>query len=229
MQAPPPPEEHALLLSGEAPQHARSSAMKASSPLRMLEDDEGLERRVNAECGVCAMGVGLLIYGGALAFVVISCVLLYEARDTRNACGDVLLLALLTRLCLSAASLLLSCCMLWDGESALRRWLKARPLAEDEEGGVCALAFGGAGPWVGSLVALLFHGGCVAALAIGVSDATRRGDVCLVALSEGSFTGTYTLIAITWAWLAGDGAAALLNLVQVVRGLRLKPRVLFFS
>ena len=205
------------------------SAASTKTPLHMLEGDEGLERRVNAECGVCAMGVGLLIYGGALSFVVISCVLLYEARDTRGVCGDVMLIALLTRLCLSAASLVFSCCMLWDGESALRRWLKARPLEDDEEGGVCALAFGGAGPWVSSLVALLFHGGCVVALAVGVSDATRRGDSCLVALSERSFTGTYTLIAFMWTWLAGDGAAALLSLVQVVRGLRLKPRVLFFS
>jgi hypothetical protein len=223
MMPPPSPEEHAHLISTREASHA------SKSPLRMLEDDEGLEQRVNAECGVCAMGVGLLIYGGALAFVVISCVLLYEARDTRNECGEVMLIALLTRLCLSAASLVLSCCMLWDGESMLRSWLKARPLAEDEEGGVCALAFGGAGPWVGSLVALLFHGGCVAAIAVGVSDATRRGDSCLVALSARSFTGTYTIIAIMWTWLAGDGAAALLNLVQVVRGLRLKPRVLFFS
>jgi hypothetical protein len=202
---------------------------RTMSALRMLEHDEDLEQHVSADCGMCAIGVGILIYAGALSFIVISCVLLYEARDTRAYCGDMLLIAMLTRMCVSAASLLFSCCILWDGETALRHWVNARPLAEDEEGGVYALAFGGAGPWVSSLMALLFHGGCVVLLAIGVSEATRRGDVCLVALSEQSFTGTYTLIAFVWTWLAADGASALLCLVRVLSGLKLKPHGLFIS
>jgi hypothetical protein len=222
----PPPDEAKRLLAASASERGASNN---GHPLEMFESDAHMEQRVAADCAMCATGVGLLIYGGALAFVVVSCVLLYEARDTAAACGDILLIAMLTRLCLSAASLLLSCCMLWDGESMLRHWLNARPLAEDEEGGVCALAFGGSGPWVAGLVAMLFHGGCVVALAIGVSDATRRGEVCLVALSEHSFTGTYTLIAFVWTWLACDGAAALLALVRVLRGVKLKPHVLFFS
>ena len=219
--------ERPLLQSASA---ANTPKTKKESPLHVFESDEHLEQRVSAECGVCATCVGLLIYGCALGFVVVSCLLLYEARDTRVECGDVLLIAMLTRLSLSAASLLLNCFMLWDGETMLRHYFKARPLAEDEEGGLCALAFGGgSGPWVGALTGMLFHGGCVVALAIGVSDATRRGDVCLVALSSHSFTGTYTMIAIVWTWLAGDGAAALLSLVQVLRGVRIKPQVLFFS
>ena len=225
---PPPEASQSVHAEGAAPHH-RSHRLMTSSLKPLMEGDEQLEQQVHAECGLFATGIGLLIYGGALAFVVISCVLLYEARDTREQCGDVMLIAMLTRLCVSAASLLLSCCVLWDGETVLRRWLNARPLEEDEEGGVCAMAFGGAGPWVAALAALLFHGGCVVALAIGVSDATRRGDACLVALSAHSFTGTYTLISFVWTWLAGDGAAALLSLVQVVGGLRLKPHGIFLS
>lgn len=167
-------------------------------------------------CGLC---FGLLLYLGALAFVIITCVLIAESGDTVDACGHIMWTVLLLRVCLFGVALLQACCVMWDAESYMRSCIGAQRLAADDEGGLCQMLFGNSDGvrWASAFLSFLCHCGFLVALAIGLSEATHAGDACLLALSTASFTGTYTLIAIGWIWLVGDALAVLTLGVKLTR------------